>query len=473
MKNEYPPVRDRGSFRDPSGYIFLSGSNVYRTVNAIAMKNFSYVLESGVIAEMISNRLLISTELVNTQDGNYHLFSGARGEIPQILLKHPKVPFVSYAYEWTFSQLKDAALAHLDLQIACLQFGVTLSDASTFNMQFVEGEIQHIDVLSLRAYKDGEPWVGYNQFCRLFIAPLLVEAWAGIPFHSLLKGRLEGLDLNEVSRILPKGKLWTSLNGLLHIALQSNLIAKANSSSKSMASSSQATLPKHRYLALLKELRNWIASLQTGRKIRTYWNSYAIENTYSNEMRRDKHEFVRQWFSEISKGIIWDIGGNTGEYSKTALQAGASMAVVFDTDLDSLEKAYADSKKKINMLPIRMDLADPSPRQGWNQQERAGLNERNKPDGLIALAIIHHLAIGRNIPLEELVDWLVNAAPYGVIEFVPKSDPMVLQMMLDREDVFCDYTEENFMQYVTKRAEITRQHRFSGNDRLILSYKRK
>lgn len=473
MKNQLKPVRDRGSFRDSSGYVFFRGNEVLRTVNPIALNNFKFVLESGLINDLVKKDLIISSEIIEFPESEREFFLGARGEVPTFLLKHQKIPFISYPYEWTFNQLKDAAIAHLDLQLQCLKYGITLSDASSFNMQFIDGKFKHIDLLSLRPYLEGEPWSGYNQFCRMFLAPLLIEAWVGIPFQPLLRGCIDGLDLCDVDRIIPKLKAFTSLNALLHIKLQSHFISKANSSKKVSGSKSKITLPKHRYEALLIELRRWISGLKSGRRVPTYWDTYATLNTYSAEMRSIKKEFIAEWAKKIPGGVIWDIGGNTGDYSKSAVDSGISLAIIFDSDIDSLEKAYSQTRDGVRVFPLLMDIANPSPRQGWNQCERSGLNERSRPDGIIALAVIHHLAIGKNIPLEEIVNWFVDSAPYGIIEFVPKTDPMVVEMLHDREDIFVNYDEDHFLSYLLAKADVIKEHRFSSNNRLLVSYSRK
>jgi ribosomal protein L11 methylase PrmA len=473
MINCIQPARDAGSFRDPAGYVFSNGSDVFRTVNAIAFDNFMKVRATGAIESMVNRGLLIPADILDSDTADVRMFVGARGETPSIVIRHPKVPFISYPYEWTFEQLKDAALVHLDLQIRCLELDVTLSDASSFNMQFFEGSFRHIDLLSLQPYVDGEPWRGYNQFCRMFLAPLLVEAWTGVPFQPMLRGQIEGLDLHDVSRVLPKSKLWTSINALLHISFQSRVIGSADSSKSISAERAKVYLQKSRFKALLLEMHAWISSLRSGRNRRSYWGNYACNNTYTDETRQVKLDFVREWASKTQVSVIWDIGGNTGDFSKAALEGGASLSVIFDSDVDSLEKAYADAKNGTPLVPLLVDIANPSPQQGWNQRERAGLNERSRPDGLIALAVIHHLAIGRNLPLQEVVRWLVDAAPEGVIEFVPKSDPMIVEMLFNRDDVFVDYDEQHFMHYLSEQAEITGSTRLKESGRFIVSYSRK
>jgi ribosomal protein L11 methylase PrmA len=467
------PTRDTGSFRDPAGYVFSNDREIFRTINSIALDDFTKVRASGVIEELVSRGLLIRSDFIDNDAIDQNTFIGARGEIPEFVIRHPKVPFISYPYEWTFEQLKDAALAHLDLQIRCLEYDIALSDATPYNMQFFEGSFRHIDLLSLKPYVEGEPWRGYNQFCRLFLAPLLVEAWVGIPFQPMLRGQIDGLDLHEVSRILPKLKVWSSINALLHISFQSKVIARASSTKSISANSTRAFLPKSRFKALLLELQRWISSLSSGRNRRSYWSDYASDNTYNSETRRMKLDFIREWALKVKGGLIWDIGGNTGDFSKAALEGGASLALIFDSDIDSLEKAYEDTKRGVSILPLLVDIANPSPQQGWNQRERAGLNERSRPAGLIALAVIHHLAIGRNLPLREVIRWLVDAAPEGIIEFVPKSDPMIVEMLFERDDVFIDYSEEHFLSYLSEMAVISDSIRLPDNGRFIVSFSRK
>lgn len=464
--------RDSGSFKDPAGYVFIANDHVIRTVNPIASNSFQEILKTGLIDLLIEKGLVIPTEIDQTYVNSNLSDISPRGETPSFVLKHPKIPFISYPYEWTFEQLQDAALTHLNIQIAALEHNVVLSDASPFNMQFFENRILHIDVLSFKPYIDDEPWGSYNQFCKHFILPLLIEAWAGIPFQPMLRGKIDGLNFADTISILPKHRLWSSLNGILHVAFQSMLLSKTNSSSTTTASK-RRYLSKTKHLAMLSELHVWIKKLRSGRKALTYWNDYAIINSYSDGMRETKEKFIENWASlYLKNGTIWDIGGNTGDYSEIALKAGVKSSIVLDSDLDSLKKTYEKSKNGLNILPVVMDIADPSPQLGWNQKERAGLNERTKPDGVIALAVIHHLAIGRNIPLQDIIQWIVGIAPSGVIEFVPKTDPMVQEMLSEREDVFLDYDESHFFAYLQKIVKLTNQYKFIENNRVIVSYQR-
>ncbi len=466
------PIRDPGSFRDPSGYVFIDEDCVWRSVNPAAEALSRAILASGAIDHLMDRGGLIPTEIRPLVEAEKERFRGARGEVPNLVMKHPRIPFISYPYEWTFSQLKDAALAHLDLQLFALERGVVLSDATPFNMQFLSDRIVHIDVLSLQPYVEGQPWAGYNQFCRLFLLPLLMEAWLGVAFQPLLRGRIDGIDLAEAARILPWWRLWLDLNGLMHVALHARTMGRRFRSA-GHSTSPPPTLPKHRYQAILTGLRDWIAKLTSGRPRSHLWGDYAARNTYSDAMREAKKAFVGTFVGRLRAPIVWDIGGNSGDYSVVALEAGAKRAILFDSDLDALELAYARRREqKLDLLPIVMDTADPSPSMGWNQVERRGLNQRKSADMVLGLAVIHHMAIGRNVPLQAIVDWFVEAAPSGIIEFVPKTDPMVREMLALRKDVFHDYDEQAVRAYLGRNARITGEHRFPENDRLLIGYAR-
>jgi ribosomal protein L11 methylase PrmA len=468
------PVRDSGSFRDPSGHVFVSGERVIRTVNAFGLANFRQVEKTGVLSQLAELGHLIPTRKLGPQDIDLSTLTGPRGDVPSIALEHPRLPLISYPYEWTFSQLKDAAIAHLDLQIVALDNNVVLSDATPYNMQFFDSDLFHIDVLSLRPYRDGEYWIGYNQFCRLFLMPLLLEAWSGVPFQPLLRGAIDGMKLSDSQYLLPARKRFFSINGLLHITIHANSEGSGSSSKKTDDNTTQRSIPKHRYRAMLTEMRAWIEGLRSGRRTKSFWNEYSEVNSYSQHMHEVKKTFVGKFVRNFKVDSIWDIGGNTGDFSVVAIGEGARRATVIDGDLDSLEKAYTRRKDQaLHMLPLVMDCADPSAPLGWNQQERKGLNQRANADAVLALAVVHHLSIGRNIPLQEVVDWLVGLAPRGIIEFVPKEDPMVQQMLLFRDVEFADYNEEAFRAYIGRVGWIVEEHRFSDNGRLLVSYERK
>jgi ribosomal protein L11 methylase PrmA len=458
-----------GSFRDPSGYVFRAGDRIFRTVNPVAAEPFAALEASGLIADLERAGLILPAAIVPLQPALEHAFAGARGETPVRLIEHPLIPLITYPYEWCFSQLKDAALAHLDLQIAALDRGFVLSDATPYNVQFWQGRAVHIDTLSLRPYREGELWQGYNQFCRLFLAPLLLEAWAGVGFQPLLRGKIEGIVLAEAAALLPKRKLFTSMQGFLHVYLHGKSEASASSSRK--GDTGQRSMQKSRYSALLRELRHFIAGLSSAKRSKSFWEEYATVNSYSDTMRERKAAIVRGFVSRNRVRSVVDVGGNTGNYSIAALEAGAENALVLDGDNDSVEIAYERSKQRIpGLQAFLVDVADPSPGIGWQNRERDPLRQRLRAEGILALAVIHHMCIGRNIPLRSAVHWLASLAPRGIIEFVPKADAMVAQMLSARDDLFSDYDLDHFLAYLGEVAAVGAPTAIEGSTRTFVEF---
>lgn len=466
------PVRDLGSFRDPCGYVFRDGRRIVRAVMPRAADSFADVHDSGILKTLSDAGLMLPTLRIAASAEELALYPGARGETAAALYEHPRVPLISYPYEWVFSQLKEAALAHLDAQILALEEGFVFSDATAYNMQFVDGRAVHIDAMSVRRYREGEAWGGYNQFCRQYLLPLLIEAWAGVGFQRLYRGSMAGIAFEDALAILPRRKLMTSMSGFLHVWMHGRAVIK-ESSNIGRDRAQAAKLPKARYGAILQQMRGFVAGLDSAKRPASYWKTYAAANSYSDGMRDTKLAFVRDWAGAARPGTVWDIGGNTGDFSLAALEAGAERAVILDADADSLEAAWRTRTKKGHkgLMPLYMDLGDPSPDMGWQQRERKGLGARaGGADGMIALAVIHHMCIAGNLPLEEVVDWFLSLAPTGVIEFVPKQDPMVQGLLEVREDVFDDYTTERCRALIAAKATITSEHVFEENGRTLFAW---
>jgi hypothetical protein len=466
------PKRDPGSFRDGAGYVFLNGDHVLRTINARALDHFQAVQASGVLDALIAGGQVLGFEELDPAALDLAALRGARGETPARVLRQPRLPLITYPYEWTFGQLRDAASAHLAIQIAALDRNVVLSDATPYNLQLVGGRAVHIDLLSFRPYRDGETWGAYHQFCRLFLLPLLLEAWGGIAFQPFLKARVDGVELGEAVRLLPWRHRFLRLSGLMHVTLHA-LSERRHSSDRHDLKIAPPVLPKTRYRALLTELKVLVDGLASARSDPTFWTRYDARNSYTDTMRDTKRAFVADIVRRLDLRSIWDLGGNSGDFSVAALDAGCELAVVLDSDLDSLERAWMRSRGgATGLLPLVIDCADPSPSRGWAQAERRGLHERRHADGVLALALIHHLAIGRNVPLAAVIDWLLSLAPAGIVEFVPKTDPMVEQMLRHRDDIFADYDEGTCRALLSSRAEIVAEHRFADNGRVLFAWRR-
>jgi ribosomal protein L11 methylase PrmA len=447
----------------------LHGDRVLRTVTPYAADDFEYVRSTGLIEHLVDKRLLVAEEQVD------HESLGEIAAGASYILEHPRLPFISYPYEWSFSALQAAALLQLDVHIKALEYGVTLSDASAYNIQFQGPAPIFIDHLSFRRYREGEFWDGHGQFCQQFLAPLLLRAVCGVAHNPWFRGSLEGISVSDLNRILPlRAKFSPKM--FTHIVLQDYLQTRGTGKKPVTDVASQAKqrkLPKTAFNRMLSSMRNWIAKLRPADDAETVWRNYAQGHSYTGDEVAKKKSFINQFTAQVAPTMLWDLGCNTGDYSKVALAAGAALVVGFDFDQGALELAYARAREeKLNFLPLFLDATNPAPDQGWAQSERRGLAARTEADAIVALALVHHLAIARNIPLEQVIAWLMEMAPSGVIEFVPKSDAMVQQLLQLREDIFPDYCQENFLNIVRRRGKILQQEKVSKSGRLLVWYHR-
>ena len=457
---------DRGSFRDRSGRVYHYEDSIFRTVMPPASDDFEFVRSTGLIDEFVSKGQLVAESRV---DANV-LGDVAIGA--DYVLEHPKVPFISYPYEWSFEALKNAALLHLDIQLAALERGVTLSDATAYNVQFRGAKPVFIDSLSFRRYADGEYWTGHRQFCDQFLNPLLLQATLGIPYNAWYRGSLEGISAEHLSDILPWHKK-LSWGVFTNVEMQARLQNKTRSDDSAIRRAESRKLPLAGFIELLRGMRRLVNRLDPKRARTTDWEGYADDNSYGDDEQRAKREFVAEFIKDVSPRMLWDLGCNTGDYSIAALEAGARRVVGFDFDHNAVDIAFRRSKSRgLDFLPLVIDAVNPSPGQGWAQAERQGLAQRRGANALLALALIHHLAIGKNIPLVDSLDWLVELAPQGIIEFVQKTDPMVQKLLRLRADVFDDYDQQTFEVHLGRRARIVRSQQVSDAGRRLYWYRR-
>lgn len=389
------------------------------------------------------------------------------------VMEHPALPFVSYPYEWPFTLLKRAALLHLDLQLELLDNGYTLIDGTAYNVQFADTRPVFIDTLSIVSYTEGDPWLGYQQFCTQFLNPLLLMASRRIGFHAWFRGALEGIGVPETAQLLPLcSKL--SWGVLTHVLLHARLLSSVDHRSRHKARENTIKGPSRvGLIGMLRGLRRLIGGLRPKGLDGTRWNDYADNNSYTNEEAAAKKRFIAEFTEKVHPSMLWDFGCNTGAFGEVALANGAERVIGFDFDLGALEKAVgrADARS-LALLPLFLDATNPSPRQGWRQMERAGLSERANGDALLALAVLHHLVIGKNVPIFEAVNWLVGFAPSGVIEFVPKSDPMVRGMLAQRKDIFGDYDIGTFRNILSGHGRIVKEMPLSPDGRTLFVYAR-
>ncbi len=455
------------SFRDPSGHVYEQDGRIFRTIAERALQDYTFVRDRGVLRRLADEGRLIGTEEVLPA-----ILGPVAATVPMVV-EHPRIPFISYPYEWPFPALKAAALLHLDLQIELLKDDITLIDASAYNIQFIGPRPLLIDLLSLRPYREGEYWAGLRQFCEQFLNPLLLRAILGVPHNQWYRGSLEGIPTAELNRLLPFHKK-LSWHTMTYVVLQARLQNSINDKKTvDAAGIRRKGLSKSALLGILTQLRGWIEGMKPADTGKTIWGDYARNNTYTDAAEETKCRFIAEFAEATKPNLLWDLGCNSGNYSAVALAAGAKAAVGFDFDQKALELAYDRAcTEGLNLLPLFQDAANPSPDQGWNQNERRGIGGRGRADGLLALAFEHHLVIGRNVPLDQTIGWLTGLAPQGVIEFVPKDDPTVQRMLALREDIFDGYSVEAFSAALLQHARIVREVSIADSGRRLFWYDR-
>jgi SAM-dependent methyltransferase len=454
------------SFRDPSGFLFTRGGTLYRQVQPVYGPHYDLLRSSGLYDALVSQSLLVPHDEADLQ------LAAHPGAFR--VLRPERVPTVSLPYEWCFGQLRAAALLTLRIQQLAIGHGMVLKDASAFNVQFRGAMPVFVDTLSFERLEEGKPWVAYRQFCQHFLAPLALQALVDVRLRDLARVYLDGIPLDLASRLLPR-RTWVRPWAALHIHLHARSIARfASTSNATLAAGVQppagtTTRPVSRagLNGLVAHLLSAVASLDW-KPGGTEWADYEVSHGYDQTGHTAKHEIVGRYLQQIRPRLVFDLGANTGEYSRLARSAGASV-VAIDGDPSAVERAYrrfaADNETGI--LPLWIDLANPSPAQGWAHGEWPSLEGRGPADLVLALALVHHLAIGNNLPLAHVAAFLSRLGRRIVVEWVPKDDPQVQRLLRSREDVFTDYNEDGFTTAISQFFNIDERTPVGSTGRVL------
>ena len=449
------PKNIASSFRDPSGFVFARDGRVYRQVNHACKEDYDHLMLSGLHEALVGSSLLIRHEEV----GGDH--ASAQGAYK--VLKPELIPFISYPYEWCFSQLKDAALTTLQIQKTALDFGMTLKDGSAYNIQFLKGRPVFIDTLSFERYREGQTWVAYRQFCQHFLAPLALMSYRDVRLSQLSRVHLDGIPLDLASSLLPpRSRLKFSLLSHIHLHARSQGYFADKTPNRGHRKMSLNGL-----LGLVDNLQSAVKRLQW-RAEGTEWADYYEKTGYSQEALEHKKELVSGFLDNMTPSMIWDLGANTGLFSRIAGDRRIT-TVSFDVDPAAVEKNYLECRGlgECNILPLVLDLTNPSPSIGWHNRERDSLVGRGPVDAVMALALIHHLAICNNLPFGRIADFFGGICDRLIIEFVPKSDPQVQRLLSTREDIFADYNRQAFEETFSECFRIQRCEKIRDTKRAL------
>lgn len=441
------------SYRDPSGFIFTKEGIVYRQVNLCFKDHFDHFIQSGCYDALVKKNLLIAHEVIPqnlTGSHDYHL-----------TLKPERIGFISYPYEWSFDMLKDAALLTLQLAKESLAYGMMIKDATPYNIQWHKGSLVFIDTLSFEKYEE-TPWIAYRQFCENFLGPLLLMHYNRKQLTGLLLAWPDGIPLDIVSSMLPKRSRF-SFYTYLHIHLHAKYSSKEAGNKRTVA-----VFSKQKLLNLLSSLESLVAKLHVPPQKST-WSDYYKEAAQRAGYLDQKKQIIADW-AETIHGCTSaaDLGANLGEFSGL-LSSKKIPVLAADFDPYAINALYSQIKQSGEkyIQPLVLDLSNPTPAIGVNNQERADFMQRAGFDLLLALALIHHLAIGKNIPLPMIASALARMGKNLVIEFVPKEDEKIKLMLSRKKDIYTAYTVENFENVFSDYFSIIDKKTIQGSGRTL------
>lgn len=454
---------DSGSFRDPSGQVFSFNGHIYRSIFEHGREAYETARDECIYDHLTKKKLLIDHEEVTLDEA-------PEGSL--YVLEHPKLSIITYPWEWPFSMLKDAALLHLDIMDELLPKRFWLRDASAFNVQYAARGIILIDTLSIGLRIPESPWVAYRQFCSHFLAPLAMAAFGDIGFMGLWRNYIDGFPLGMAAKTLPPTKRFMPglfMHLMLHARFQEGSDKKENIH---LDAGRQHKVSDMALSGIVRSLRKTISKLNCQQHSRI-WADYDSVRTYEDDDVRAKKGFVKACIDEEKPEMVWDLGGNTGEFSMIAADSGAQV-VSIDGDPACTDYVYNEIRKKKGynaIYPITMDLTNPSPGLGWQCMERKSLADRGPADLLLALALIHHLLFSGNIPMDRIAMWFHSLAKNIVVEFMASTDPMIIKLTKNRPE-HLPYSLDIFLHDFGKFFDLTKKQELN-NGRILFFGKRK
>lgn len=476
-----------GSFRDPSGFVFYHEGTVYRGIDDRTFAVMQKLRDDGLLRELAENGMIVKTGLVPSGGDIEHRLREVSGTYGRFLT-HETVPFVSYPYEWSVSMLADAGILHLDLQTRLLEHGYSLKDATAFNVAFIGPQPVFIDIPSIEIPRRLDLWVAYGQFCRMFVFPILLHYYRGLGIRECFLGLLEGPGVSEARRMLgfwkslrPAAFVDVFLQDLLHGAAEKRLDKTCRTDlrdgSAAQPSVTEKSVPEgdSRVQALnLKRLRNKLTRITRRRAARSSWSGYEQTHSYDTTAEGEKEEFVRAMLTTVRPRRVLDLGCNTGRYARLAAKTGAAVTAL-DSDHDCIDLLYSRVRdKQINILPLNIDITDPSPARGFRHCERMCFEDRCTFDMVMALALVHHLLVSARIPLPDLRDmFYALTREWLIVEFIAVRDPMFQKLLALRENYYQDLNPEMFESVFGDVFEIVQRHDIMDGRRTLYLVKKK
>jgi hypothetical protein len=449
-----------GSYRDRDARVFTdSQGEIWRGLSQKSLDVWTRFESRPLARDLKASGRLVGTAVSTPTEVPEGPWAG--------YLRHERIPLVTYPFEWPFSMLKQAARLHLQLLQELLAEDFTLKDGTAYNVQFRGVDPVFIDVASIDDLDATRPWAGYRQFCQTQLLPLMLQAYKDVPFHPWLRGRLDGITPSECSRLM-------SFRDLFRRGVWSHVKLHGWLESSSQGSSGSQPTPGFNREMLAANFCN-LARVVEGlewKAARSEWSEYEGTHTYSPSDRQQKELFVRQNVARQHRSLVWDLGCNTGTFSRIAAEH-ADLVVAMDADHLSVERLFRSlqsepSNVRQRVLPLVWNVADQIGGLGWRGHERTSLVERGRPDLILCLALIHHWVISCGIPLTEVLEWLAGLGAELIIEFVDPSDSMAAALLNRRQGSCPDYTRDHFDREMRRLFEVRSTLSVCGGQRVLV-----
>ncbi len=467
-------VEDAGSFRDPSGRVVYAEGGVWRLVDSKTLGLMRRLEASGLLRDLADEGLIVGTRIVEPSDP-WHGRLLARYPGAQGVLRHDRIPFISYPYEWSPAMLAAAASSTLRLQGRLLEHGLSLKDASAYNIQFQNARPVLIDIPSIAEADRLDIWPAYGQFCRMFLFPLMLYQHRKADYRGFFLTDLDGVSVETAGRMLGSLQIWRP-SLWIDVSLQ-NLLQKQGEKAGTPVSgkppSGSVGNPAVQQMNL-NRLAGIIRRLSNEPRRRSAWSHYMATRSYDAAEGAVKAEFIGRFLKTHRPRRVLDLGCNTGEYSLMAAESGAGV-VALDLDADCVDALYRKATAdKRSVLPLWMRVDNPSPAIGFRNLERKSFLERVRSDGVFALALIHHLLVTSRIPLDAIAGMLCSlTVDWCVVEYVAREDPMFQRLLAWREDLYGTYSEPAFEAAFNRYFELVEKQSIIDGRRTLYLYRRK
>jgi SAM-dependent methyltransferase len=454
---------ESGSFRDRDGRIYRLNGRIIRGLSEAALESFHALQATDFYAKFLERGALVGSRLLDRYDA---LPEDVRGQWAGFL-EHDRIPVISYPYEWTFGMLRDAALLQLDLVEAAIGEEMTLKDATPYNIQFVNGRPVFIDIASFEPLPAGAPWAGYRQFCEMFLFPLMLQAYKKVDFQPMMRAAIDGIRIRTAAGLFGFRDRFRA-GVMTHVWLQSKLDRRYGATSRDVRSHlKSAGFNKELILANVRKLRKLVAGLNCQGE-GSEWGGYEEFHNYSESDHRLKEQFIAECVKSSGAGRVWDVGCNTGRFSRIAARH-ADSVIAMDLDPFAVEQLYRRNRDEgvENILTLVQNISDPSPNWGWRNRERSDLQSRARPGLILCLALIHHVVISANIPLDEFVEWLAGQTDQLIIEYVSRQDDKVQTLLRNKTDKYSDYSREGLETALSRHFETRRTLALESGNRFL------